>query len=102
MLYNLELPSTNLCTTRVNSKATLRVPLSTLLRQIPTLLHAPIRSSRYATSSDSLTIQSDDSRKQSDNTHSCFAKLHDLILEAAHDNVPGETSEAQKSRVKGL
>jgi len=65
-------------------------------------LHLAIRSSRYATSSDGLTIQSDDSRKQSDNTHSCFAKLHDMIVEAGRDSVPGETSAAQKARVKSL
>ncbi|KAL2356181.1 peptidyl-tRNA hydrolase domain-containing protein, partial [Cryomyces antarcticus] len=88
---------------KVSSKATLRLPLDSLLPMIPSVLHSQIRSSRYcAEKSNSLVIQADDNRKQNDNVHSCFSKLHNLILEVGRDVVPGETSNAQRSRVKNL
>lgn len=88
---------------RVNSKATLRVPLDPLLPLLPSLLHPELRSSRYyAAKSNSLVFQSDDSRKQNDNTHACFGKLHELIAELGRNVIPGETSDAQKQRVKNL
>ncbi|KAK4973321.1 hypothetical protein LTR66_011183 [Elasticomyces elasticus] len=88
---------------KVSSKATLRLPLPSLLQLVPKLLHPAIRSSRYcARSSESLVIQADDSRKQNDNVHSCFVKLHNLIMQAGKDAVPGETSEKQMKRVENL
>ncbi|GME22000.1 peptidyl-tRNA hydrolase domain protein [Neofusicoccum parvum] len=71
---------------KVSSKATLRVPLDALLPLLPALLHQ----------------ESDDSRKQTDNVHACFRKLHQLILDAGKTAVPGETSEEQKERVRKL
>lgn len=62
-----------------------------------------MRSSRYyAANSNALVIQSDDSRKQTDNVHACFRKLHQLIVDAGTSAVPGETSEEQKERVRKL
>ncbi|KAL1621997.1 hypothetical protein SLS56_008941 [Neofusicoccum ribis] len=88
---------------KVSSKATLRVPLDALLPLLPALLHQEVRSSRYhAANSNALVIQSDDSRKQTDNVHACFRKLHQLILDAGKTAVPGETSEEQKERVRKL
>ncbi|KAL1635431.1 hypothetical protein SLS58_010294 [Diplodia intermedia] len=88
---------------KVSSKATLRVPLDALLPILPTLLHQEIRSSRYyAANSNALVIQSDDSRKQTDNVHACYRKLHQLIVDAGKSAVPGETSEEQKERVRKL
>ncbi|PVH97678.1 hypothetical protein DM02DRAFT_597174 [Periconia macrospinosa] len=88
---------------KVNSKATLKVPLDALLKQIPTLLHPQIRASRYVTSqSNAIIIQADDSRKQSDNAHSCYKRLFEAILEAGRTAIPGETSAAQAQRVKDL
>ncbi|KAF2501008.1 hypothetical protein BU16DRAFT_555513 [Lophium mytilinum] len=88
---------------KVNSKATLKLEVSKLLAHVPGLLHRPIRSSRYyAPRSDSIIIQADDSRKQNDNTHSCFAKLHNLIVEAGREALPGQTSAEQSRRVKNL
>ncbi|KAL1303140.1 hypothetical protein AAFC00_006572 [Neodothiora populina] len=88
---------------KVNSKATLRIPLASLLAQLPSILRPAIMKSRYcATKSDSLVIQADDSRKQTDNVHSCFVKLHNLIVEAGQEVVPGETSADQLERVKNL
>ncbi|KAF7196078.1 hypothetical protein HII31_02479 [Pseudocercospora fuligena] len=88
---------------KVSSKATLRIPMSVLLQRVPKLMHGTIQSSRYhAAKSDDLVIQADDSRKQNDNVNACFRKLHELIVQAGKDNVPGETSQEQVERVKEL
>lgn len=88
---------------KVNTKATLRVPFSSLLPLVPSLLHAELRASRYAAQrSDSLVIQSDESRKQSANVEACFEKLRQLLEEAGRAVVRGETSEEQKERVRKL
>ncbi|KAF2278467.1 uncharacterized protein EI97DRAFT_431686 [Westerdykella ornata] len=88
---------------KVNSKATLKVPLDTLLQHIPTALHSQIKSCRYVTTrSNAIVIQADDSRKQTDNAHSCYARLHQLIIEAGRNAIPGETSPEQAKRVKDL
>ncbi|KAF2400132.1 hypothetical protein EJ06DRAFT_557185 [Trichodelitschia bisporula] len=88
---------------KVNSKATLRLPLGALLPLLPPILHQPIRQSRYyAAKSNALVIQADDSRKQGDNVESCFSRLHEAIVEVAAEAVPGETSVTQARRVKEL
>ncbi|SMR60230.1 unnamed protein product [Zymoseptoria tritici ST99CH_1E4] len=88
---------------KVSSKATLRIPLSSLLPRLPSLLHDPLLRSRYhAPSSSSLVIQADDSRKQADNANACFQKLHELIVQAGRETVPGETSPEQVKRVEML
>ncbi|KXS99453.1 hypothetical protein AC578_8121 [Pseudocercospora eumusae] len=88
---------------KVSSKATLRIPISVLLQRVPRLMHGTIQSSRYhAAKSGDLVIQADDSRKQNDNVNACFRKLHELIVQAGRDNVPGETSQEQVARVKEL
>ncbi|KAF2000473.1 peptidyl-tRNA hydrolase domain-containing protein [Amniculicola lignicola CBS 123094] len=87
---------------KVNSKATLKVPLDALLKHVPSALHSEIRSSRYvAPKSNAVIIQADDSRKQSDNAQSCYARLHQVVVEAGRV-LPGETSAAQAERVKNL
>ena len=87
----------------MNSKAQLRVPLERLLPHVPPLLHSGIRSCRYyADKSSSLLIEADESRKQGTNKDTCFRKLHQLLAEIGRQVVPGETSDAQKERVKGL
>ena len=74
-----------------------------LLPIIPSMLHHPLRQSRYyAGKSDAIVIQADDSRKQADNAHACFVKLNSLIFDAAAEILPGETSLEQKQRVKNL
>lgn len=88
---------------RVNSKAQLRVPLSQLLPVIPAILHGGIKASRYfAENTNSLLIQADDSRKQNANKNSCFRKLDALITDVYKTTVPGETSHEQKDKVKKL
>lgn len=88
---------------RVNSKVTLKIPLSTILRLVPRALHAQIRSSRYiAERSDSLVIQSDETRKQTKNLDLCFEKLRELLLTAGKMAIPGETSPEQRKKVQAL
>ncbi|KAI9861494.1 MAG: hypothetical protein M1824_002386 [Vezdaea acicularis] len=86
---------------KVNSKATLRVALDSLLPLIPTLIHDNVRaSSEYAAKSNSLVIQTGDSRKQADNVEGCFRKLYGLIMNAADCVIPGETSIEQQKKIK--
>jgi peptidyl-tRNA hydrolase ICT1 len=88
---------------RVSSKATLKVALSDLQPIVPSILHAAIRESPYyARKTDVVVIQADDSRKQSDNMHACFVRLHRLIADAGANVIPGETSESQKNHVQKL
>ncbi|KAF3386415.1 hypothetical protein F1880_000356, partial [Penicillium rolfsii] len=88
---------------RVNSKATLKVPLATLFPLVPRLLHSQLSASRYATDrSQALVIQSDESRQQAANVDLCYAKLNRLLVSSAKEVIPGETSQKQKDRVSKL
>ncbi|OJD28073.1 hypothetical protein ACJ73_00529 [Blastomyces percursus] len=88
---------------KVNSKVTLKIPLSSILRLVPRALHAQIRSSRYfAERSDSLVIQSDETRKQTKNLDLCFEKLWELLVIAGKTAIPGETSPEQRKKVEAL
>lgn len=88
---------------RVNSKATLKVPLSALLPLVPSILHQDLRSSRYvADRTDAIVIQSDEARKQSANVESCYEKLFRAVEETARNVIPGETSVEQRDRVRDL
>lgn len=90
-------------TYRVNSKATLKVPLATLFPLVPRLLHPQLRASRYTTErSQALVIQSDESRQQATNVDLCYAKLNQLLASSAKEVIPGETSQEQKDRVSKL
>lgn len=87
----------------MNSKATLRILAKNLLPMIPKILHPQIEGSRYyAANSQSLIIQGESSRNRNDNVEECYKKLHDLIIAAGRATVRGETSQAQKEKVKGL
>ena len=88
---------------RVNTKASLRVSLDDLCPLVPSLLHPYLRDSRYyASKSNSLIIHADNSRKQNENMDSCFARLHDLIVDVGAKAIPGETSVVQQERVKAF
>ncbi|KAI5212949.1 hypothetical protein AUEXF2481DRAFT_90446 [Aureobasidium subglaciale EXF-2481] len=86
---------------KVNSKATLRLPLSALLPMLPVVLRPAVSKSRFS-AKDDLVIQADDSRKQAENVHRCFIKLHEMIVQVGREVVPGETSAEQVERVKKL
>ncbi|KAJ4291161.1 hypothetical protein N0V90_010359 [Kalmusia sp. IMI 367209] len=88
---------------KVNSKATLQVPLDKLFCYVPSALHHAIKSSRYvAERSSAIIIQADDSRNQNDNAHSCYKRLYEAIVDAGRATIPGETSAEQAKRVKDL
>lgn len=88
---------------RVNSKAQLRVSLDQLLPLLPSVLHDGIRKSpHYAARTNSLLIQSDESRKQLANKETCYSKLQSLVEEVYQKSVPGETSAEQHEHVKKL
>lgn len=77
--------------------------MATLQGVVPDMLLREICKSRfYAPKSEDLVIQSDDSRRQAENTSHCFQKLYDLIIETGNDLVPGETSAEQSAKVKKL
>ena len=88
---------------RVNSKATLQLPVDRLLPLLPNALHQRVRDSRYYShNSNCITIQADDTRSQRENVHRCYVKLYHMIMEAGRSVIPGTTSDAQKDRVKEL
>lgn len=88
---------------KVNSKATLRIHFEDLLPLVPKILHDEIRASQYcAGGSNSLVVQADSYRKQSDNVTACFGKLHNLFITAAKACIKGETSPEQVAKVKRL
>ncbi len=77
--------------------------MNRLFPRIPGILHSAVLSSRfYAEKSRSLLVQADDSRKQGANRDACYGKVHELLLELAKDNIPGETTQSQKEKVKKL
>jgi peptidyl-tRNA hydrolase ICT1 len=79
------------------------VPLDALLKLVPSALHSEIRSSRYtAPRSNAIIIQADNNRKQTDNAHSCYVRLHQMIIEAGRNAVPGETTPEQAKHVQDL
>jgi peptidyl-tRNA hydrolase ICT1 len=47
-------------------------------------------------------IQADESRKSGTNKDTCYRKLSELVDEAYHATVPGETSAEQKEKVQQL
>ena len=87
----------------MNSKATLRIHAKDFFHMIPKIIHPQIEKSRYyAANSQSLVIQGDSSRNRNDNVEECYKKLHDFIIAAGRATVRGETSQAQREKVKGL
>lgn len=88
---------------RVNSKVTLKVSLDNLLPLIPQVIHPQLQSSRYvAQRTNTLVIQSEESRKQAANVETCFDKLHQLLRATANEAIPGETSQGQREKVQKL
>lgn len=88
---------------KVNSKATLKVSLDNLLPLIPQVIHPQLQSSRYvAQRTNTLVIQSEESRKQAANVETCFDKLHQLLRATANEAIPGETSQGQREKVQKL
>jgi peptidyl-tRNA hydrolase ICT1 len=56
----------------------------------------------YAERTQTLVIQSEESRKQAANVESCYEKLLHLLKTTAEDVIPGETSEEQREKVQKM
>lgn len=79
------------------------MPVSALLSQIPTALHGEVKKSRfYADRAAALIIQSGDSRRRTDNVEACYRKLFEDVVAMGKAAVPGDTSAAQKKKVREL
>lgn len=103
LIFAIFASKTNKRNNRVNSKATLKIPLDTLLPFVPRVVHPQLLSSRYvAQRSNTLVIQSEESRKQASNVESCFEKLYQLLRSSAEEVIPGETSQDQREHVHRL
>ncbi|KUJ14664.1 uncharacterized protein LY89DRAFT_698343 [Mollisia scopiformis] len=90
-------------TNKTSSKATTTWPLHALLRHVPKVLHQDLRACRYyVPSSDSITIQCDTDRNQSNNREETYQRLTDEIAKMYKKRVPGVTSLEQKKRVENL
>ncbi|GJN89291.1 hypothetical protein Rhopal_002271-T1 [Rhodotorula paludigena] len=86
---------------RTFSKATVRLPLpSPSLLPLFVVPHLVRHSPHYTP--HALLVSSSTQRSQQTNLAECFAKLKAAILDAAKRDLVGETSQAQKDRVKGL
>lgn len=77
--------------------------MSELLAATPAILHSPLRASKYfAEKSNSLVIQADGSRKQTDNVEECFRKLKLLVESVGKSVIKGETTPDQMAKVQQL
>ncbi|VDB84717.1 unnamed protein product [Peniophora sp. CBMAI 1063] len=86
---------------KVNTKATLRVPLDT--PWIPLWARDELKKSpHYAPSSQSIVMTSTATRSQAQNVDDVLSKLHDLVMRTASGLIVNEPSEEQKKRVKNL
>ncbi len=78
-------------------------PVDSLKRHIPRALQPEIRSSRYyVSSSDTISIQCDVHRSQSDNKDETHRRLYEEIRQIYKSVVPGVTSAEQKKKVENL
>ena len=77
--------------------------MSKLQQLMPDLVFQQLRRSSYfAPKSDSLVIQSGDSRNQRDNENTCWVKLIEEIRTLGQSVLRKETSAPQKAKVKEL
>ena len=77
--------------------------LNQLLPLIPSVLHSGVKASRYyASKTNTLLIQADDSRKQTANKDTCYRKLTEMLIDIYKATIPGQTSQEQKDKVKGM
>ncbi|BGP16132.1 hypothetical protein JCM10213_006066 [Rhodosporidiobolus nylandii] len=85
---------------RTFSKATVRLPLPSPTLVPPFAVPHLRRSPHFASSA--LLVSSSTHRTQQTNLAECFSKLKIAVLDAARQDLVGETSDEQKKRVKGL
>lgn len=88
---------------KVNTKATLRVPLDQFDFVPEFIRKALAENSTYVSrQSNSIQISSTRSRSQADNVQDCINKLHALIVDTGEKLVPGITSTETRDRVARL
>ena len=88
---------------RVNSKATLRLSVdkcSTFMPEFMIQRFQENAKTHLTKNLNEVVIQSDNTRKQADNTDECFRKLYRMIVDSA--NLPGETTKEQHDHVVKL
>ncbi|KAK6505206.1 hypothetical protein TWF481_007124 [Arthrobotrys musiformis] len=87
---------------KVNTKATLRVPLASLEPLIPRIFFQALKTkgSKYLTDAGDMVISSDGCRSQLTNTNTCWLKLYNAVVNSAR--VPGKTSQEKKEHVQKL
>lgn len=77
--------------------------MKTLQAHVPKALHPGLRGSNYyVMSSDSIRIDSDIYRSQSENKEETHQRLNEMIRSVYRSIVPGVTSEKQKMKVDVL
>lgn len=88
---------------KTSSKATTVWPIGSLQRYIPEVLIPELRACRYyVSSSDSITIQCDSSRSQSENTEQTHHRLMEEVKRIYKNKVPGATTAEQKAKIEKL
>ncbi|KAM0787878.1 hypothetical protein ACM66B_003928 [Microbotryomycetes sp. NB124-2] len=93
---------------KVSTKATVRLLLKKTNSFLPAYAIQNLQKSPYAVKSTTdlkssdILVSSSAYRTQPENLRDCFVKIKSLILEAAQQGLVGETSVAQKERVKNL
>ena len=88
---------------RTSSKATTNWPRSALATHMPKALHQSLKTSRYyVSSSDSISIQCDSHRGQTENEEENYRRLHDEISQIYKRSIPGVTSQEKKQKHEEL
>ncbi|KAF4631311.1 hypothetical protein G7Y89_g6820 [Cudoniella acicularis] len=88
---------------KTSSKAVTSWPVSKLLPLLPQVLHDDLRkSSYYVSSSDTIKIDCDSHRTQSQNQEETHERLVQEIKRIYRSTVPGATSKEQKDKVSEL
>ncbi|TAQ87598.1 hypothetical protein B7494_g4050 [Chlorociboria aeruginascens] len=89
--------------TWTSNKANTVWSMESLRQYVPKVIQSGLKLSRYyVVSSDSITINSDISRKQSENTDTTHEKLFGEITKIYKSCVPGITSPEQKKKIEAL
>ncbi len=75
------------------SKATLSLPMDTLKRHSPRLLHEHFQRHRnYVKNSHSLVVHSKEERSQHENKRNCWRKLYEIFQDIAEKHIRSESS----------
>ena len=79
--------------TRGRSKVVMTTPIDKLRLHTPASVIEMLKATQYyVSSSDSIVIQSDEYRKQSENRNDCFKRLREVCLKVGEDAVKRERS----------